>query len=528
MERAVGCEESDTSASMKQRSYGAWWQGPLLGLLATGAGLASAELTVGLVEGSASPVVPVGQVFIDWVPPSLKEWAIETFGTNDKAVLVIGALIVILGIGVAVGVLAMRGARSAAYALTGVIGVLGAFAVLTRPAPSLGKLLPTIVGTAVSIAVLWYLAPRPVATPTGEPVAPGTMGVDRRRFVGGAIGIGSAAVFVGGIGRILQQRFEVTAERDALALPPPESPSEVLPADAQLSIDGLAPFVTPNRDFYRIDTALVVPQVSKDSWSLKISGMVDNPMEITFADLLARPQVERYVTLACVSNPVGGGYVGNALWQGVKLKDILDEAGIQEGATQVVSRSIDGWTAGTPTEVIMDGRDAMLAIGMNGEPLPARNGYPVRMVVPGLYGYVSATKWVTDIELTRWEDYDAYWVPRGWSKSGPIKTMARIDAPRQRDHVGDVMVGGVAWAIHRGVSKVQVRIDEGAWADAELGGVPSVDTWVQWSYRLTAPPGKHVIEARAFDGDGVPQTAEYAPVAPNGAQGYPRLTINVG
>jgi hypothetical protein len=234
------------------------------------------------------------------------------------------------------------------------------------------------------------------------------------------------------------------------------------------------------------------------------------------------------VTLACVSNPVGGGYVGNALWQGVKLKDILDEAGIQEGATQVVSRSIDGWTAGTPTEVIMDGRDAMLAIGMNGEPLPARNGYPVRMVVPGLYGYVSATKWVTDIELTRWEDYDAYWVPRGWSKSGPIKTMARIDAPRQRDHVGDVMVGGVAWAIHRGVSKVQVRIDEGAWADAELGGVPSVDTWVQWSYRLTAPPGKHVIEARAFDGDGVPQTAEYAPVAPNGAQGYPRLTINVG
>ncbi len=247
--------------------------------------------------------------------------------------------------------------------------------------------------------------------------------------------------------------------------------------------------------------------------------MVDNPFEITFADLLARPQVERYVTLSCVSNPVGGGYIGNALWQGVLLKDVLDEAGVQAGATQVVSRSVDGWTAGTPTEVIMDGRDAMLAIAMNGEPLPARNGYPVRMVVPGLYGYVSATKWVTEIELTRWEDYDAYWVPRGWSKEGPIKTMARIDSPRQRDHVGEVVVGGVAWAIHRGVSKVQVRVDDGDWADAELGGVPSNDTWVQWMLRIAPSPGKHVIEARAFDGDGVPQTDGVRPRRPQRSAG---------
>ncbi len=505
----------------------------MLGLLATGAGLAAAELTVGLVEGSASPVVPVGQVFIDLVPKPLKDWAIEAFGTNDKAVLVAGAMIVVIVIGIAVGVLAMRGARSAAYALTCVIGLLGSFAVLTRPAPSFGKLLPTLVGTAVSIAVLWYLAPRPnrVAAPAdpdvGTTTPAQTMGVNRRRFVGGAIGIGSAAVLVGGLGRILQQRFEVSAERATVTLPTTGADTPLLPADAQLPVDGLQPFVTPNVDFYRIDTALVVPQVSKDSWSLKISGMVDNPIEITFADLLERPQVERYVTLSCVSNPVGGDLVGNALWQGVLLKDILEEAGVQDGATQVVSRSIDGWTAGTPTEVIMDGRDALLAIGMNGEPLPARNGYPVRMVVPGLYGYVSATKWVTNIELTRWEDYDAYWIPRGWSKEGPIKTMARIDTPTKRDHVGEVAVGGVAWAIHSGVSKVQVRVDGGEWMDAELGGVPSADTWVQWVYRLTAEPGKRVIEARAFDGDGVPQTEEYAPVAPNGAQGYPRRTINV-
>jgi DMSO/TMAO reductase YedYZ molybdopterin-dependent catalytic subunit len=505
--------------------------GPVLGLVVMGAGLAAAELVVGLFERTSSPVVPVGQVFIDWVPRPLKEWAIDTFGTNDKVVLVLGALIVLLGIGIGVGVLAMRGARAAAVVLTCITGVIGAWAVLTRPEPTLVKLLPTIVGTAVSVGVLLYLAPRPTtsSTTSAEPVQPVAqpMGVDRRRFVGGAIGIGSVAVIAGGVGRLLQQRFEVNSERSALSLPPVDTPATVLPADAQLPLDGLGPFVTPNADFYRIDTALVVPQVSKDSWRLKIGGMVDNPMELTFDDLLARPQVERYITLSCVSNPVGGDLVGNARWQGVLLRDVLEEAGVQAGATQIVSRSIDDWTAGTPTEIVMDGRDAMLAIAMNGEPLPARHGYPVRMVVPGLYGYVSATKWVTQIELTRWEDYDAYWVPRGWSKEGPIKTMSRIDTDRRGATPGDVTVAGVAWAIHRGISRVEVRSDGGEWIEAQLGGVPSNDTWAQWMATLELEPGRHTIEARAVDGDGVPQTEETAPVAPNGAQGYPRRSIEV-
>jgi DMSO/TMAO reductase YedYZ molybdopterin-dependent catalytic subunit len=520
---------------MDSASYGPKWQGPVLGLVATGSGLAAAEITVGLFDRTSSPVVPVGQVFIDWVPRPLKDWAIETFGTNDKVVLVVGALVVLLGIGVAVGVLAMRGARAAAYALTSVTGVIGAWAVLTRPEPTVAKLLPTIVGTAVSLAVLWYLAPRmPARDVAGgatersaaEPMVQ-PMGVDRRRFVGGAIGIGSAAVIVGGIGRVLQQRFDVVAERTDIALPRAGSPAAPLPANAQLPLEGLGPFVTPNSDFYRIDTALVVPQVSKDSWRLVIDGMVDNPIELTFDDLLSRPQVERHITLSCVSNPIGGDLIGNALWQGVLLKDVLDEAGVQPGATQVVSRSIDGWTAGTPTEIIMDGRDAMLAVAMNGEPLPARHGYPVRMVVPGLYGYVSATKWVTGIELTRWEDYDAYWVPRGWSKNGPIKTMSRVDTDRRGATPSEVIVGGVAWAIHRGISRVEVRSDGGTWFEADLGGVPSNDTWAQWMVRLDLEPGRHMIESRAFDGDGVPQTEETAPVAPDGAQGYPRRWIEV-
>jgi DMSO/TMAO reductase YedYZ molybdopterin-dependent catalytic subunit len=515
---------------MRDRPYGSKWHGAALGLLATGSGLAGAELVVGLVSGSASPVVPVGQVFIDLVPKSLKDWAIEQFGTNDKVVLIFGALIVVFGLGITVGMMATRGSRPAAFTLTSVIGVIGAFAVLSRPAPSFGKLLPTIVGTVISVGVLWWLGPKPVNADASDPgsIAAESIGVDRRLFVQRAIGVGSAAAIAGGLGRMLQQRFEVGGERSALALPDAESQAPTLAGSTELGVEGVSTFVTPNNDFYRIDTALVVPQVPKDSWSLKIDGLVDNPMELTFDDLLARTQVERYVTLSCVSNPVGGDLVGNALWQGVLLKDILEEAGLQAGAEQLASRSIDGWTCGTPVEVIMDGRDAMLAIAMNGEPLPAQHGYPVRMVVPGLFGYVSATKWVTDMRLTRWEDFDAYWVPRGWSKLGPVKTMARIDTPRSGSKKsGVVSIGGVAWAVHRGIDRVQIRVDNGEWADAELGGVPSNDTWVQWMYRLDATPGTHVIEARAIDGDGQPQPEEPQAVAPNGAQGYHRITVEV-
>lgn len=501
------------------------WYGVVLGLLATGAGLAVAELVTGLVRDTASPVVPVGQVFIDWIPPEVKDWAIDVFGTADKAVLVFGALVVILGVGVLVGLLAIRGERVPAYVLTAMIGVIGAFSVIIRPEPSLAKLLPTIAGTAVSMLVLWWLSPKRATDDDGHPML---MGVDRRQFLYGAAGLGTAAVVTGGFGRMLRERFEVGAERDALVLPGADSAAPVLPADAELGVPGIESFVVPNNSFYRIDTALVVPQVRKDSWRLRIHGLVDQEIELNFDDLLARPQVERYVTLSCVSNQVGGNLVGNALWQGVLLRDVLDEAGLQEGAEQVVSRSVDGWTAGTPIEAIMDGRDSMLAVAMNGEPLPARHGYPVRMVVPGLYGYVSATKWVNEIRLTRWDDYDAYWITRNWSKRGPVKTMSRIDTPRSgSSHAGEVAIGGVAWAVHRGISAVQVRVDDGEWVDADIGGVPSNDTWVQWVYRYAGEPGRHTIEARAFDGSGEVQPEEPKPVGPDGAQGYHRISVDI-
>ncbi|MEU8374319.1 molybdopterin-dependent oxidoreductase [Micromonospora sp. NPDC048894] len=351
----------------------------------------------------------------------------------------------------------------------------------------------------------------------------------RRRFLRGAGLLAGAATVVGLGGHWLAGRRGVSAAREAVALPTPSAAAPTVPAGADLSLAQLAPYTTPNGGFYRIDTALVVPQVDPETWRLRIHGRVRKPIELTFAELLARPMVERYVTLACVSNEVGGDLIGNARWLGVPIRELLDEAEPEEGADQVVGRSVDGWTCGTPTAVLRDGRDALLAVGMNGEPLPVEHGFPVRMVVPGLYGYVSACKWVTELELTSFADFDAYWVPRGWSAQGPVKTQSRIDTPRPRNRLtaGEVVVAGVAWAQHRGIARVEVRVDGGAWQEATLAPAVSVDTWVQWSWRWPATPGEHTLQVRATDRDGETQTPLAAPVAPDGATGWHSVTVTV-
>ncbi|TBL26709.1 molybdopterin-binding oxidoreductase, partial [Verrucosispora sp. SN26_14.1] len=315
----------------------------------------------------------------------------------------------------------------------------------------------------------------------------------------------------------------------AISLPAPVSAAPPLPAGVDLEVPGLARYVTENRRFYRIDTALVVPQVDPETWRLRIHGRVRNPVTLSFADLLARPMVERYVTLACVSNEVGGDLIGNARWLGVPIRELLDEVQPLDGADQVVGRSVDGWTCGTPTSVLRDGRDALLAVGMNGEPLPVAHGFPARMVVPGLYGYVSACKWITELELTSFADFDAYWVPRGWSAEGPVKTQSRIDTPRPRNRpaAGPVTVAGVAWAQHRGVRRVEVRVDGGPWQEAELAPTASVDTWVQWSWRWEATPGEHTLQVRATDSTGETQTGQRQDVAPDGATGWHSVTLTV-
>jgi DMSO/TMAO reductase YedYZ molybdopterin-dependent catalytic subunit len=513
---------------MERRLYGT---GVVTGAVALGAGLAVAELVAGLIRDAPSPVVAVGQTVIDSAPPALKDWAISTFGTANKFVLVTGTIVILALTASAAGVMAVRGRRRDAATLAGLIGVLGVLAVVTGSSAPVGHVAPTVLGTVVTIGVLWWLPTllSPASEPAAEPATRSRMGVDRRAFFTASAALGVGAAAVGGVGRLLQRRFAISEERAALVLPTATDTAS-LPADSELGVDGLTSFVTPNDSFFRIDVALTVPQLSTDEWRLRIHGMVDRELELTFDDLLRREQVERYVTISCVSNEVGGGLIGNARWQGVRLDELLAETGVHRAAEQLVSTSVDGWTCGTPVSAVTDGRDALLAFAMNGEPLPAQHGYPVRMVVPGLFGYVSATKWVTDIELTTWDAFDAYWVRRGWAERGPVKTMARIDRPRSgSSHSDGVLdIGGMAWAVHRGISAVEIRIDDGGWIECELGGVPSDDTWRQWHHRWDATPGEHVIEARAIDASGEVQPAEPRPPAPDGAQGYHRVRVTVG
>jgi DMSO/TMAO reductase YedYZ molybdopterin-dependent catalytic subunit len=321
----------------------------------------------------------------------------------------------------------------------------------------------------------------------------------------------------------------VVRARTALRIPAATRPAPPLPAGVNLGIPGLSSFITPNSAFYRVDTAIILPEVDPATWQLRIHGMVDREITVTFADLLRMPLIEDYITLCCVSNPVAGPYIGNAKWLGASLAGLLRSAGIKAGADQLLCTSVDGFTSGTPVQVVMDGRDALLAVAMNGMPLPVAHGFPARLVVPGLYGYVSACKWVTDINVTTFADAQGYWIPRGWSQQAPIKTESRIDVPNGSATLkaGRVQVAGVAWAQHKGIDAVEVRVDRGQWRRARLATVPGIDTWRQWVWDWDATPGSHLIEARATDATGYTQTAAQAPPEPNGATGYPTVTASV-
>ena len=372
-------------------------------------------------------------------------------------------------------------------------------------------------------------------SPVSGPPSAGTWtyrppaGPGRRRFlvVSGVAAGGAALAALAG--RELNARQSVTQARAAIRLPGPSQPAPPLAAGTDLNIPGLSSFVTPNSTFYRVDTAIVLPEVDPAHWQLHIHGMVEREVTISFAELLRRPLIEHYVTLCCVSNPVAGPYIGNAKWLGASLAGIIRSARPRAGATQLLCTSVDGFTCGTPIQVVLDGRDALLAVAMNGTALPVEHGFPARMVVPGLYGYVSATKWVTDINVTTYEAQTAYWAQRGWSQQAPIKTESRIDVPMGGSTVrtGRTAVAGVAWDQHTGIDAVEVRVDQGGWHQSTLAAVPGIDTWRQWVWYWDATPGTHVIEARATNASGYTQTAALAPTEPNGATGYPSNTVTV-
>jgi len=494
--------------------------GAVVGLLAAGVTVAVGELVAVAVRPAAAPVIAVGNRVILLTPESVKRWATREFGTNDKHVLLTGIYTVLAVASIGIGVLAVR------WLWAGLAGValLGAFAVYCASTANAHRgtdVIPAIFGAIAGASILVALLR---AVRSGD----GSVHPTRRQFLQvGAATAGFAAV--GGFGGRAWQHahFGVSKQRAAVVLPKPVSAAPA-PAGADLG-KGANPYVTPNQDFYRIDTALAVPQIDPKGWRLRIHGLVDHELTLTYDDLLARPLIERWITLACVSNEIGGDLISNARFLGVRLADLLREAGVHPDADQLLATSEDGLTIGSPTAVVMDGRDALLAVGMNGEPLPVDHGFPVRMVVPGLYGYVSACKWIVDLQATTFANTSAYWVQGGWAAQGPVRLASRIDTPRSGDKVtvGDVVpLAGIAWDQHVGVSKVEVQVDGGPWQEARLGTVPSVDTWRQWVVPWTVGrTGQHAIRVRAFDGHGVVQDAQSRDPFPSGATGYHQILV---
>jgi DMSO/TMAO reductase YedYZ molybdopterin-dependent catalytic subunit len=511
------------------RSTAPWWAGALAGLLAAASGVAVGTAAAALLQGVPSPVESVGNRAIDYAPPFLKEFAVKQFGTADKPIL-IGSVVAALALLAAVAGMIGRRRPRIAVALVAIIGVIAVAAAAvdrTTTANRALTLIPSVLTLAVSLAALVLLLS--TIQPREQASEEHPLGLQRRGFLQVALGL-TVLVAVGGVVTRVFGNAAAAASRAGIKLPRSVAAATVVPAGAQVDIDGVSQFVTPNRDFYRVDTALRIPDVPAEGWNLRIHGMVDRELNLSFRDLMAMPLVDHRVTLTCVSNEVGGPYVGNAVWTGVLLKDLLAMAGVKDGADAIKSTSADKWSAGTPLEAVTDERSSMVAIGMNGEPLPLAHGFPARIVVPGLYGYVSATKWLTDIEVTRFADFKAYWTTRDYDALAPIKFSSRIDVPKsfQTFPRDQVRVGGVAWAQTVGVERVEVKVDDGDWQDATLADEDTIETWRQWSWQWDdATEGTHKLTVRATTKDGDTQTSERARIRPNGTTGWHSVQFRV-
>jgi DMSO/TMAO reductase YedYZ molybdopterin-dependent catalytic subunit len=540
--------------------------GALAGVLAGAVALGVAELAAAVTGPVGAPVLAVGEAAINLTPVPVKEFAIAHFGSRDKEALLTGIVVLLIVFAALTGALAVR---RIGYGLAGLaaFGAVGVSAALSLPGATAGDAVPTLAGLAAAAAVLVVLAraaprsgaaARPPAPEPGQRIAaagpagpggpaaarataappdiaaaqgtaPDRAPADRRRFLIAGAGAAALAAGCGGLGGALLGRFSVSSLRGQVRLPAPAVPAPAVPAGTSLRLAGLTPFFTPNASFYRVDIDLALPQVPPDTWTLRIDGMVGREIELTFADLLRMPLTEADITLVCVSDEVGGPYAGNARWLGVPLAGLLRRARIKAGADQVLSAAADGMTISTPLDAVLDGRPALLAVGMNGQPLPVAHGFPARMVVPGLYGYTSATKWVTRLTATTFAARPAYWTQRGYAAQAPIKTESRIDVPKPfaRLSAGPVAVAGVAWAPTRGIAAVEVSVDGGPWQRARLAAADGPDTWRQWMWAWDAPPGLHRLQVRATDRTGATQTSRRAPPFPDGASGWDSVVVTV-
>lgn len=489
--------------------------GGIVGLAAALSGLAAAELSTRLSGNFENPVISIGNRVVDAVPNFMKELVVSLFGVNDKVFLLFCIVIAVAVLAATIGrAFANNNPKKGRVLIFGMAG-LAAIASLFDAKDNLFAVIPSVITGVVTLLILNSFARRKSEAESfgGE--------YSRREALSFAAVVGVVAVASVGFGRMLQQQAGSGVERLKLILPKALKPLPAPPADPALGLPGLSKLFTPNADFYRIDTALSTPDVSVDTWTLTIDGMVATRRTYTYQELLARPTFELDATIACVSNEIGGDLVGNARWFGIRLDDLIREAGPFARADQVMGYSVDGFTAGFPVAVL-DGRDAMIAFGMNGEVLPISHGYPARIIVPGIYGYVSATKWLSRIELTRFDEKSGYWIPRGWAAEAPIKTASRIDTPRDRSRIaqGKGVIAGVAWAPIRGVSRVEVRIDNEDWQEANLGPALANTTWRQWWMNWNPTSGKHNISVRATDGNGDRQGEKEVSVLPNGAEGW--------
>ncbi len=502
----------------------------LIGLLSLVAGLGTGHLVGGLISPTASPFLAVGASAIDLTPLQLKDFAVRTFGNYDKVVLLSGMAVVVGLVGMAAGLLSRR-SRTPGLVLLVALGALASVAVLSRPtAGSLDVLAPLVaLLTSVGTFVALHDLGRRSQQPAQRGAEGGSGGVSRRTLFAGSAAVATGAGIAAAGGQLLAGRSAVEASRKAVGRIVPTVAAPPIPRGADFAASGSPTFITPNRDFYRVDVNLTLPQLRAEDWRLRVHGMVDRELTLDWADLTSRKLIERPVTMTCVSNEVGGPYISTANFTGVLLADILAEVGPRRGADQVFTTSVDGWTCGSPTAVLSDpGRQAMLVVGMNSEPLPIEHGFPVRMFVPGLYGFVSGTKWITDMELTTFDTHQAYWLQRGWAQRAPIKTMSRIDSPGAFGRVSpDSPITGSAWAQTRGIEQVEVRLDHGEWRPAELSTEVNVDTWRMFRLRGRWEPGNHIAEVRATDKTGYTQTADRASPIPDGASGWHSVQFTV-
>jgi DMSO/TMAO reductase YedYZ molybdopterin-dependent catalytic subunit len=507
-----------------------------IGIISVGSALAVGQLAAAFVGADASPFLAVGNAAIDRTPAAVKDFAVRNFGNNDKTMLLLGMAVVLVLFGVLAGLLSRRNSLPGTT-LAVLLGLVGMAAVLGRTdLGQLGVLAPTVslVAGALVFRLLHRLAYDWITIRDGGPDGSDAdadsdeADTSRRKFLIRTAGVVVGAGAVGAVGQVLVNGNNVDASRAAIG-PLTSSTPALVPPGADFASSGTPTFITDAAKFYRVDTALTVPQVSTQSWSLRIHGMVNNEQHYSYADIRNRQLVERIVTLCCVSNPVGGPYISNAKFEGVLLRDLLLEAGVKPGADQLLSTSVDGYTAGTPVDTLLDDRGAMLAIGMNGQPLPVEHGFPARMVVPGLYGYVSATKWVTDMELTTFRAREGYWVPRGYSQLAPVKTESRIDKPASfgRASAGSVVVAGIAWAQTKGIKRVEVRVDGGPWQDAQLATEVNKNSWRMWRTFFDLKPGNHTVESRATDDTGYVQMQAAEDTIPDGATGWPSVAFTV-